>query len=472
MSDKKPFSMKRNLIVSAVLLCSLLICVSLYFVYKESRHEINEVYDAHLGQSAKTLALAVMNWGGSTSSDINEIYRQWQAQINVVAIGSDDFPTPYGHPYENNILFQYVEGHKVKLKSPNAPETFLGKPGMPGFANVEFDGMTWRVFQLPFNGGEQGKEKIILVAEKEAIRQEFIEEVSLSIGLPLLVLIPLLMVLLTLSILMAFRPISELRAIISEKHINNLERIKVAHPTTELAPLVDQINYLFQEVEQVWKREKRLISTAAHELKTPLAVIRLDTENALLSPLPADSEADLRNILKGIDRADRLIQQLLMFSRVEQEREVSLETFDVVPVIRDCVASLVPMALTHSQSISLNGEHVAMLTGHPAMLSILVANLIDNAIRYSGDGADIAVDINRGAKELVVSVTDSGIPMREDVKARLFEKFYRGNTETGDGAGLGMSIVEDIAMLHHAKVFVESPVWEGSGNRFRVVFPV
>lgn len=464
--------MKRNLIMNALLLCSLLVSVSLYFVYKESRHEINEVYDAHLGQSAKTLALAVMSWGGATAGELDDIYRRWQAQINLIAIDGNDFPTPYGHPYENNILFQYLESGEVKLKSPNAPETFLGKPGSSGFTNIEFDGLTWRVFQLPFNNGGQGTGKVILVAEKEAIRQEFIEEVSLSIGLPLLVLIPLLMVLLTMSILLAFRPISELRAIISEKHINNLERINVVHPTTELAPLVDQINYLFQEVEQVWKREKRLISTAAHELKTPLAVIRLDTENALLSPLPADSEADLRKILTGIDRADRLIQQLLMLSRVEQEREILLETFDVVPVIRDCVANLAPMALTHSQSISLNGEHTAILTGHPAMLSILVANLIDNAIRYSGDGADIEIDIQCGPEGLTVSVTDSGKPMREDVKARLFEKFYRGNTETGDGAGLGMSIVEDIAMIHRAKVFVESPVQKGIGNCFRVVFPV
>lgn len=464
--------MKRNLIMSALLLCSLLVSVSLYFVYKESRHEINEVYDAHLGQSAKTLALAVMSWGGATAGELDDIYRRWQAQINLIAIDGNDFPTPYGHPYENNILFQYLESGEVKLKSPNAPETFLGKPGSSGFTNIEFDGLTWRVFQLPFNNGGQGTGKVILVAEKEAIRQEFIEEVSLSIGLPLLVLIPLLMVLLTMSILLAFRPISELRAIISEKHINNLERINVVHPTTELAPLVDQINYLFQEVEQVWKREKRLISTAAHELKTPLAVIRLDTENALLSPLPADSEADLRKILTGIDRADRLIQQLLMLSRVEQEREILLETFDVVPVIRDCVANLAPMALTHSQSISLNGEHTAILTGHPAMLSILVANLIDNAIRYSGDGADIEIDIQCSPEGLTVSVTDSGKPMREDVKARLFEKFYRGNTETGDGAGLGMSIVEDIAMIHRAKVFVESPVQKGIGNCFRVVFPV
>lgn len=462
--------MKRNLIVSAVTLCSLLVCVSLYFVYKESKHEINEVYDAHLGQSAKTLALAIMSWGNSTPLDLNDIYRNWQKQINLIAT-DDDSLTPFGHPYENNILFQYVMDEDVKLKSPNAPDVYLGAAGFSGFKDIEHEGIQWRVFELPINNKNAEVTKSVLVAEKDAIRQEFIQEVSLSIGLPLLILIPLLAGLLILSILFAFRPISELRALISEKHINNLERISVDHPTTELTPLVEQINYLFEEVEQVWNREKRLISTAAHELKTPLAVIRLDTENALLSQLPAQSEAELRKILKGIDRADRVIQQLLMISRVKQEREVALEQFDVVPVVRDCVANLVPIALKQSQSLSLSGENTATLTGHPALLSILVTNLIDNASRYSGEGADIDLDIQYSQDGIEVSVTDSGKPMREDVKARLFEKFFRGNTETGDGAGLGMSIVEDIAAIHHASITIESPVQNETGNRFKVTFP-
>lgn len=106
------------------------------------------------------------------------------------------------------------------------------------------------------------------------------------------------------------------------------------------------------------------------------------------------------------------------------------------------------------------------------MLPILMTNLIDNAIRYAGEGAQIDVEVTRVSEgKVLLTVTDSGEAMREEVRNRLFEKFYRGNSEKGDGAGLGMSIVKDIADLHGAIIGVDAPVENDKGNRFSVLFP-
>ncbi|MBV7296417.1 sensor histidine kinase [Enterovibrio sp. NIFS-20-8] len=457
--------------MSAVL-SSILVLGSLFYVYKETRHEINEVYDARLGQSAKTLALALMSWGDAPLDSLNDTYRQWLTLIERSAV-SDDSPTPMGHPYEQNLLFQYLVGGKVLVKSPNAPDTFIGEPDYSGFSIKLVDGHKWRTFQMPLKTVSQQQTGTVLVAERVGIRNELIDEVSLSIGLPQLILIPILILLIIVLINRSFRPISELRAVIADRSINNLERVVVSHPTTELDPLVNQLNFLFAEVENAWRREKRLIRTAAHELKTPLAVLRLDTENALMTLDESQRQDDLKRILAGIERTDRVIQQLLMLSRVEQQKSIMLTPLDAVEIARESIANLVPMALKNKQTISLSGEDSVAVNGHQVMLPILMTNLIDNAIRYAGEGAQIDVEVTRVSEgKVLLTVTDSGEAMREEVRSRLFEKFYRGNSEKGDGAGLGMSIVKDIADLHGATIVVEAPVENDKGNRFSVQFPL
>lgn len=472
MNAKPPFSIKRKLILSAAALSTVLALGSLLYAYIETRHEIIEVYDARLGQSAKTLALALISWGDAPLDSLNDTYQQWLALIDRSA-ESDDSPTYMGHPYEQNLLFQYQVGGHVLVKSPNAPQDFIGRAHYSGYGIETVGEHEWRTFQMPLNTGNQSAERgTILVAERLTIRNELIDEVSMSIGLPQLILIPLLIVLLVVLINRAFQPLSELRAMIADRSINNLERVVVNHPTTELTPLVDQLNFLFAEVENAWRREKRLIRTAAHELKTPLAVLRLDTENALMSKDDAQREEDLRRILSGIERTDRVIQQLLMSSRVEQQKDLELTPVDAVSVARESIANLVPIALKKQQTLALSGEKVAKIKGHSIMLSILMTNLIDNAIRYSGAQSHIEVDVTqRKSGEVLLSVTDSGEAMSDEVLSRIFEKFYRGHTEKGDGAGLGMSIVKDIATLHSATIEVKAPVEGGRGNRFSVQFP-
>lgn len=444
--------------------------VSWLLVYSEARHEINEVYDARLGQSAKTLALSVMSWGDQPPDNFTQSYTHWLNAITANA-KDDDTTTPFGHPYEDNLFFQYRVNDALVAKSPNAPAQWIGTSDNPGFDMVTAAGEQWRTFLLVFTLPDK-RQASLLVAEKEAIRQELMTEVSLTIGLPQLLLIPLLAVIVVVLVSRAFRPLGELKETIAARSVDNLDHIHVSQPTVELSPLVKQINYLFSQLNNAWVREKRLVSTAAHELKTPLAVLRLNAENALSATTEAERDNDLTNILTGIDRTDRVIQQLLMLSRVEQQKNTEVTQVDIVPLLREQIAALAPMALTQQQSIELEGQESLWVKGHPVMLSVLFTNLIDNAIRYAGKGTSISVITSYSANTVVVEVIDSGDAISDEIKSRIFDKFFRGHTEKGDGAGLGMSIVKDIVEQHHASIMIQSPYFSDYGNGFTVTFPM
>ncbi|OOE67561.1 two-component sensor histidine kinase [Salinivibrio sp. IB868] len=469
-NKQRPHSIKRHLTFSTVCVVGVLMFVSWLLVYSEARHEINEVYDARLGQSAKTLALSVMSWGDQPPDNFTQSYTHWLNAITANA-KDDDTTTPFGHPYEDNLFFQYRVNDALVAKSPNAPAQWIGTSDNPGFDMVTAAGEQWRTFLLVFTLPDK-RQASLLVAEKEAIRQELMTEVSLTIGLPQLLLIPLLAVIVVVLVSRAFRPLGELKETIAARSVDNLDHIHVSQPTVELSPLVKQINYLFSQLNNAWVREKRLVSTAAHELKTPLAVLRLNAENALSATTDAERDNDLTNILTGIDRTDRVIQQLLMLSRVEQQKNTEVTQVDIVPLLREQIAALAPMALTQQQSIELEGRESLWVKGHPIMLSVLFTNLIDNAIRYAGKGASISVIISHSANTVVVEVIDSGDAISDEIKSRIFDKFFRGHTEKGDGAGLGMSIVKDIVEQHHASIMIQSPYFSDYGNGFTVTFPM
>ena len=147
----------------------------------------------------------------------------------------------------------------------------------------------------------------MIVAEKVSIRKEMIDEIALSTAFPQLVLIPCLVILMIWLIELNFRPIAELKAAIAVRSVHKLNRIYVDKQTIELSPLINAINDLLTQLEQAWLREKRFTRMAAHEIKTPLTVLRLNAENALSSQSPEQLEQNLDNILKGIDRTDRLL---------------------------------------------------------------------------------------------------------------------------------------------------------------------
>jgi two-component system sensor histidine kinase QseC len=467
LKNNKVFSIKRRLTLSVVLLSCALILLSLYFSFSAAKHEVGEVYDARLGQSAKLLLMATaVSADGLAQQEQREHLDEWMANIRRLSRARDNIATIFGHPYEQNILFQFYRDDTLMFSSDPQQTAFSRGVGHQGFSEVEVDGNVWRIFQLAQPHSEHGHE-YVLVAEKQSIRAEMVNEIALSSALPQLVLIPCLVLLMIVLIDRNFRPIHELKSAIAVRSVHKLDRIYVREQTAELTPLVETLNELLEQLEQAWQREKRFTRMAAHELKTPLTVLRLNAENALHSQNPEELKHDLGMILKGIDRTDRLIHQLLTLAKVESLAELTTQQVELSALIRQVIANLAPLAIKQQQQLSFEGDKY-WLEGDEILLGVLFKNLIDNAIRYSGTGSEIEVQLTVDTHGAQVTVADSGQAIKEEVREKMFDNFYRANTEKGDGAGLGMSICRDIAQRHEASV--ELLPREGERNVFCVRF--
>lgn len=463
LKNKAVFSIKRRLTGSVILLALALVVLSLYYSFQAARHEIKEVYDARLGQTAKLLLLTTSVSATTLADEAHQHqFDQWMNSIRRLSAADDDKDTTYGHPYEQNILFQFYQHDRLLWSSNKQVGPLSPAPTFAGFGNRDIEGEQWRFFQLHATADEY-----VVVAEKHSIRQEMIDEIALSTALPQLILIPALMALLIFLIDKNFRPISELRSAIAQRSAHKLDRIYVANQTLELSPLVDTLNELLEQLEQAWQREKRFTRMAAHELKTPLTILRLNAENAINSETRHQLEQDLDNILKGIGRTDRMLHQLLTLAKVESITNVRKQPCELKTLLQSVVADLAPLALRHHQTLSLEGDNVT-IDGDEVLLGILFRNLVDNAIRYSGDHSVIDVVIKQHADGIDVTVSDNGANLSDETRDKLFDNFYRANTEKGDGAGLGMSITRDIAQLHNASITLLPRTQDK--NTFRIRF--
>ncbi|ERM52488.1 sensor histidine kinase [Vibrio mimicus CAIM 1883] len=452
MKNKRLFSIKRRLTLTSVLLSTGLMLISLYLSYTNAKHEVAEVYDARLGQSAKLLLMATSVSGKALAAqDQRKHFDQWMENIQRLSKANDDVATLFGHPYEQYFLFQFYRDGKLLFSSDaHLPPLSSDKEAM-GFFDINLNGERWRYFQL--SQPEGYNDEYVLVAEKQSIRDEAVNEIASSTALPQLILIFCLIVVLIVLIERSFQPIQSLQSAIAIRSVHKLDRIYVEEPTVELSPLVETLNQLLSELEQAWEREKRFTRMAAHELKTPLTVLRLNAENALRSTNPEQLKHDLDRILKGIERTDRLIHQLLMLAKVESTQTLAKQPVDLAHVIKQVIADLAPIAFKQDQQLSFSGES-PRLWGDELLLGILFKNLLDNAIRYSGHASQIEVQLSYHDDEIEVQVSDTGVPIDDLTREKMFENFYRANSQKGDGAGLGMSICRDIAALHGGQVML------------------
>jgi two-component system sensor histidine kinase QseC len=450
-----------------IVLSSVFILISLFFSYGASHHEILEVYDARLGQTAKLILLNMPDSGSHLSEQTHaKQLEQWMQEIRLSNKNSDG-ETAYGHPYEQNLVIQFYSHGKLMWSSHPQIKNLLRQPDYSGFGYVDIQGEPWRYFQLPVKRYQRQASEVIFVAERQAVRDEMMSDLALSTAIPQLALIPCLALVMFFLIARNFAPITELKYAISRRKVGRLNSIAVSRPTVELSPLVTELNRLLSELEQAWKREKRFTNMAAHELKTPLAILRLNAENALACDEEEALKSDLKNILRGIERSDRLIQQLLTLARVENIQTMALGTVNLKKLLQQVMGDLVPLALKNQQEMSFSGDECE-IAGDESLLSILFGNLIDNAIRYAGSGRKIMVSLKDTPRCIEVYVTDTGDDLSSEAREKLFESFYRSNREKGDGAGLGLSITRDIVKLHQGTV--ELLPRENRCNTFLVSF--
>ncbi|MGY8821950.1 MAG: ATP-binding protein [Pseudomonadales bacterium] len=422
--------------------------------YRDARHEIEELFDAQLAQSARLVQGLVMR--EMEPSARHALQSALDAAVN--ARRNQGVP---GHDYETKLGFQvYAADGSSVLQSAGAPNGALQElanadSASPfsalsgGYHDVQLDGHAWRLFLLH----DPEDELWILVSERDDVRGELVGKIARRSLLPDLIGLPLLALLIWLAVGWGLRPLAHMAQLLKNRDPDNLAPLLLAPLPQELEPVAASLNRLLQQVNQLVDREKRFIADAAHELRTPLAVLRIHAQNAQQAGSEADRDEALRQLLAGVDRTTRVVTQLLTLARLEPSaQQLRLAPLDMRRLTRDTLAELTPLAIARDQELTLEiDEHGDYsLTGDAASLATLLQNLVGNALTYTPSGGRIEVQLRSTPDKLIIEVADSGPGIAPQLREQLFERFVR--LGDGQGAGLGLSIVARIAELHGATV--------------------
>lgn len=329
----------------------------------------------------------------------------------------------------------------------------------------------WRTYSYYF----EPKARWILVAQPLNRRFELAEEMILAAVTPLILSIPILAIIIYFLINSGLRPLRNLSDNLRAKKINDLTAIHPDKEVKELKPVIDTLNQLFTRLDAAFIREKQFASDAAHELRTPLSVLKINTHNLTkeLSSSGIKSES-IEDLELGIERMGHVVEQILLLNRTNPKQyRGNFTKLNLKQVCQKMIANIYPQIDEKKQDIELTGENIT-IRGDEFSLSTLVQNLISNANRYSPRQGNILVSLKTIDNLVLLTVEDSGIGIEPAEYSRVFERFYRvdgdRHTSKQSGCGLGLSISSHIAQLHEATFTLAKSQVLG-GLSITVVFP-
>lgn len=417
--------------------------------YAITRSRIEALFDSHLAHDANVLRALV-------SHRLAEGVDPGRIALQVTA----DFQR-----YQKELVFQVWRDKRMLLHSTATPAFDRFAAG--GFRDIFVGERDWRVFVLraPRNG------LTIQVGEPHELRGALAVEITREALYPLVLAIPLLGFALWFGVGRGLAPLDRIASQVAKRTPSRLDTVDLAPVPAEVNVLVRELNCLLTMLKDAFEREGQFTADAAHEIRTPLASIKTHAQVALRATDDVSRRQALREVVSGVDRTGRLVDQLLTLARLD--RETLQQRFDAVELSRlaiETVAELAAAASAKGIVLYCGTQRGWTVAGEPVALGILLRNLVDNAIRYTDPGGQVEVDVVAGADGLDLTVTDNGRGISAAERSRVFDRFYRGVDPGSSGCGLGLSIVRRVAELHGAHVVLEDAE-SGSGLRVRVHFP-
>ncbi len=349
-----------------------------------------------------------------------------------------------------------------------------------GFSDVEANGTRYRVYSL------QTALQTVQIAQDLGARSARARTLALRAVAPFALLTPLLMLAVWWVITRSLAPIERARRQVAARAADDFSPLAPGNLPDEVRPLVDEINLLFGRVRSAFDAQRHFVADAAHELRSPLTALKLQAQ-ALRRPDqgPAEKDAEIARLNQGIDRAIRLVEQLLLLAREDAggAQHQAPETVRLEDVVKLAVADVLPQAVHKGIDLGLAAspdavegtEHAdtAALTvqGHPEALRVLLRNLLDNAIKYTPGPGTVDISLQQQGGQTVLTVEDSGPGIAEPDRSRVFDRFFRADTAASEtGSGLGLAIVKTIAARHGAALVLERSARLG-GLKVEVQFP-
>jgi two-component system sensor histidine kinase TctE len=339
----------------------------------------------------------------------------------------------------------------------------------------EFSGRAIRLVSVrhPVRPGTGQGAVLIHVGERLTVRSESARQLLLRIMVPQALLIFVAVLVVWYAVGRGLRPLVSLQRDVTARSDRDLSPLPEEQVPEELRPLVRAMNDLLGRLSKALESRQRFVADAAHQLRTPIAGIKTQTELALRQTQSDDTQATLKQLHTATEQATRLINQLLWLARAEPGagRVPHAEPLDLVALARDTTTEWVPRALTRNIDLGFDSPLPgARIEGDPFMLREMLNNLLDNAVRYTQPGGQVTVRVTPEPPGVVLSVEDNGPGIPEAERARVFERFYRVLGTGAEGCGLGLAIVREIALSHGGDASLTGSA-NDTGTRVRVAFP-
>ncbi|HVL35543.1 MAG TPA: ATP-binding protein [Burkholderiales bacterium] len=408
-------------LVSALVIGTLVV---LTVTYTLTRQEVGRLFDAELEQVAHAVHLRE-DW-------IQEGVRR----VRIARPGF--FLSVRAYDQEGRLFFETL----FPTLPADLPRTFE-----EGFTTSETAEGAWRVYTHVVEAG------VVQVGQPLATREALARGMAITVLMPMVVLIPLLVVLMAWLLTRGLAPLNETSRRVSDRDAARLDPLPTEHVPQELLPLVHQINALLERLSGSLDAQRRFLADAAHELRSPVAALALQVQLAARAQQPEARATAFRELARGVERARRLVQQLMDFARLEPG--VPLEPFaevNLAALAREVVG--IYAARAEAQEVDLGAEAPAAVpvSGVESELRSLIENLVDNALRYAPPESAVTVSARLAGDEAVLSVVDAGRGIPAGERERVFERFHRVAGDLTPGTGLGLSIVKAIVERHAGSI--------------------
>lgn len=436
-----PHSMRARLIWLLFIAIFLTAVVQALIAYRTAHTEADAMFDYHMQQMAMSLRSGLPFRG-----------------IDSEAGASSD---------EGNVDLMVqiwtAEGLRVFQSTSRTP---LPDRAILGFSNLEAQGTTYRVFSL------QSKSQTIQVVQDMAIRRTMAGALALRSVAPIAVMAPLLMLVVWWAVSASLAPVDRVRRQVAMRQADELTEVSTAGLPDEIQPLVHELNLLFGRVQHAFDTQKSFVADAAHELRSPLTALKLQAQSLQRAQDDAERGVAIDRLNAGIDRAARLIEQLLVLARQQASTATgsNMQSIQLSDIARRAIEDMASIAQERQIDIGLLETETGEMIGDPQALGILLRNLLGNAIKYTPPGGTVDLAVHRIGDRLVMTVDDSGPGIPESDRQRVLDRFYRVAGTQSSGSGLGLAIVKSIADLHDAILVLEKSQRLG-GLRVQVSFP-
>ncbi len=479
-------SISRFLLVSLLATVLSVTLVASLWIQRDSTHEVEELFDAELAQMARVLqSLLKVQLKRTQLVPFKETlqYRSFedsQQDPNSPIYNAE--ATPLGHKYESKLAFVVWNDQGDELLSSQTQHR-LSFSSVAGYDNEQLNNFHWRSFMLH----DPQLELWIKVAQRSDVRDELTGEIVKNTLWPLLLTIPVLGLLIAAVVRRGLSPLRRVSDQLAMRNPDNMEPLDSNRVPKEILNVVEAVNALLARLDQALERERRFTADAAHELRTPLAAIRIHAQNLqqqlhqqLHQQLQRQQPLDQKNqqatssspqqIITGVDRMTHVVEQLLALSRLEFSKKIKTESLDLSKLLRQTMAEMAPLSLDRQQHFELNSAQPCIIKGNGDSLVMLCRNLLDNAIRYTPEAGQINVSITKKDRLICLSVADTGPGIPPQEYQKVLQRFYRLAGQTINGSGLGLSIVQQIVDQHGAHLSLHPSGLADTGLEVRVCF--